>query len=441
MAAFRRRSLVRAACFVFGLIALFNVFYGVSDFVEFLMDGSYFGLFSKHSPPKTSKEIFENLSLTEEQCRATFPGLMKEIDDAVARGPFELKKEPDDYTGLVQLRIKDGKMYIITADHRPNRDMGYERNAVLHQLHRALITSPTPLPDTIITLSILDTPHTHALSFARPNDPKIPSLYWLMPHFSFWAWPLPFIGTVDSALSRISTIEASYPWEKKIDKVVWRGTAWFNSVGNTNLRPKLLEVTKGQAWADVENLVWYESGAKSRNALRIEEFCKYKYIIYTEGITYSGRLPFHQACRSIILTPPLTYQMHTTHLLRPLFSSSLPLFTSSTTRPEPSPRWPKAYPPSQANIVFIAPDWSDLESTVSWLRTHPTIAEGIAERQREVVEKGYLSEASEVCYWRALIRGWSSVVGVDEEVWGSWDDEESRGVRWEEFSLTQKAWD
>jgi hypothetical protein len=91
--------------------------------------------------------------------------------------------------------------------------------------------------------------------------------------------------------------------------------------------------------------------------------------------------------------------------------------------------------------VFIAPDWSDLESTVSWLRTHPTIAEGIAERQREVVEKGYLSEASEVCYWRALIRGWSSVVGVDEEVWGSWDDEESRGVRWEEFSLTQKAWD
>ncbi len=49
-----------------------------------------------------------------------------------------------------------------------------------------------------------------------------------------------------------------------------------------NLRPKLLEVTKGQAWADVENLVWYESGAKSRNALKIEEFCKYKYIIYTE---------------------------------------------------------------------------------------------------------------------------------------------------------------
>ncbi|KAH8768815.1 glycosyl transferase family 90-domain-containing protein [Hyaloscypha finlandica] len=381
-------------------------------------------------------ETLKNLSLTEEQCRATFPGLMMEFDGAVARGPFKLEKEPDDYTGMVQLRIKDGKMYIITTEHRPNRDMGFERNAVLHQLHRALITSPTPLPNTIITLSILDTPHTNALSFARSNDPQIPALYWLMPHFSFWAWPLPFIGTLDSALARISAVETSTPWSKKIDKVVWRGTTWFNSVGNTNLRPKLLQLTKGKEWADVEDLKWFNNGEKARNSLLIEDFCKYKYIIYTEGITYSGRLPFHQSCRSIILTPPLTYLMHTTHLLRPLFSSTLPLSTSPyslpfTHQPVPNSRWPKSYPPSQANIIFISPDCNS------------AIAEGIAERQREVVKEGYLSEASEVCYWRSLLRGWSSVARVDEEEWGSWDDEgrDVRGVRWEEFSLTQKAWD
>ena len=74
------------------------------------MNGNYFGLFSRYSLSKTPQEVFGNLALTEEQCRVTFPGLMKEIDDAVARGPFELKKEPDDYTGLVQLRIKDGKV-------------------------------------------------------------------------------------------------------------------------------------------------------------------------------------------------------------------------------------------------------------------------------------------------------------------------------------------
>jgi hypothetical protein len=108
-----------------------------------------------------------------------------------------------------------------------------------------------------------------------------------MPHFSFWAWPLPFIGTLDSALARISAVETSTPWPKKIDKVVWRGTTWFNSVGNTNLRPKLLQATKGKEWADVEDLKWFNNGEKARNSLLIEDFCKYKYIIYTEVLQLS----------------------------------------------------------------------------------------------------------------------------------------------------------
>ena len=156
------------------------------------------------------------------------------------------------------------------------------RSAVLHQLHRAILTSPEPIPDTILALSILDTPHSNALSYARSNDPNIPNTYWLMPHYSCWSWPLPFIGTMDSVLARISKIEDSTPWGKKSDKIVWRGTAWFNSLGNANLRPKLLEVTKGKEWADVEELVWYNAGEKTKNAIPIEDFCTYKYIIYTE---------------------------------------------------------------------------------------------------------------------------------------------------------------
>lgn len=59
---------------------------------------------------KPSADILQSLSLTEDQCRAAFPGLTKEIDDAVARGPFPLKRQPDHRTGLVQGRIKDGKV-------------------------------------------------------------------------------------------------------------------------------------------------------------------------------------------------------------------------------------------------------------------------------------------------------------------------------------------
>lgn len=105
----RRRALLRVACFVFGVIVLVNFYNGITIFIDSLKRRSIFNLFSNHYP---SKETLENLSLIEQQCRATFPGLMKEIDDAVTRGPFDLEKEPDDYTGMVQLRIKDGHIII-----------------------------------------------------------------------------------------------------------------------------------------------------------------------------------------------------------------------------------------------------------------------------------------------------------------------------------------
>jgi hypothetical protein len=108
--ALQRRALVRGACFIIGFVVLVDFFYGVPGFIGSLKQWSIFGFFSTSYP---SKKTLENLSLTEAQCRTTFPGLMKEIDDAVARGPFVLKKEPDDYTGMVQLRIKDGKVILL----------------------------------------------------------------------------------------------------------------------------------------------------------------------------------------------------------------------------------------------------------------------------------------------------------------------------------------
>jgi hypothetical protein len=145
--------------------------------------------------------------------------------------------------------------------------------------------APEPVPDTVFTLTILDTPLKNAWSFSRSNDPKLPGNYWVMPHFSSWSWPKPFIGTLDEALYEIDVIEEETKWEDKIDKAVWRGTGHFNSVGNIQMRPQLLDATRDKSWADVEVLKWGTNGVDAENAIGIEDFCKYKYIIYTEGIT------------------------------------------------------------------------------------------------------------------------------------------------------------
>jgi hypothetical protein len=44
-----------------------------------------------------------------------------------------------------------------------------------------------------------------------------------------------------------------------------------------------MEVTKGKEWADVEGLECFNNKEKARNSMPIQDFCKYKHIIYTEA--------------------------------------------------------------------------------------------------------------------------------------------------------------
>jgi hypothetical protein len=87
------------------------------------------------------------------------------------------------------------------------------------------MTSPDSIPDMIFSFSVIDNPSVDMWSFSRSNHPDtVTENYWVMPHFTFWSWPLQFIGAVDEALGKIEDVERQTPWEEKIDKAVWRGT-------------------------------------------------------------------------------------------------------------------------------------------------------------------------------------------------------------------------
>ena len=321
--------------------------------------------------------------------------------------------------------------------------------ATLCQLHRAILTSPEPLPDTYFSLNIHDNPEADSWVYSRPTSPKpdMQDNYWIMPPFSLWSWNSPFLGAMDDVLSRIEKVESSFDaFSEKIDRVVWRGTSRFNPIGNTRLRTNLQSAAKGKAWADIAELS-YPHSEEDGTGLRMEDHCRYKYIIYTEGFTYSGRLPYHQACASVIITPPLLHHTYSSSHIRPLFSSTLDLNSAnfSNKPPEfkllaashsaPDESWPRSYPPDEANALFVAPDWNDLEAVVQWLRDNEDVAAGIASRQRSnLVRGGYLSQAAETCYWRALIKGWASVAQVEiGDSDGQWTADE--GVRFEEYMV------
>jgi len=268
-----------------------------------------------------------------------------------------------------------------------------------------------------------------------------------MPHFSFWGWPLPWIGSFSRVASAIEDLEASLPFSKKDPRIVWRGTKRFNNDHYPHLRENLLKVTNGASWADVEELLWDEivTGTDKKlvtvNSLMAEDFCRYKYVLHTEGISYSGRFQLLQMCNSVLLAPPIVWLQHTTHLAKPLFSSDLEHVGESGnwTLSEYSQKvWPIHYKAEEANIVFVNPDWSDLGPTIRWLEEHPDVAEGIAKRQKALFATGgYFSPAAEACYWRALIRGWSKVVRTPGK---EWEKDQRLGVPLELFLMGYDKW-
>jgi hypothetical protein len=256
-----------------------------------------------------------------------------------------------------------------------------------------------------------------------------------MPHFSFWSWPLPFIRSIPAASRAITSLEDTTSFDSKDGRAVWRGTSWFNNGAGSHPRGRqeLLQKTKGKTWADVEALKWTAHSDDADNALRIEDFCARKYIIHTEGFGYSGRLQFHQLCASVVLSPPLEWMQHTSHLIRPVFSSTLldggdAEMKASKWEQHAREGWREEYSAHEANMVFVRPDWEDLGEVVAWLEENPVVARGIAARQREMFYgMGYLSPAAEVCYWRALMRGWAEIARPTGDGW------DEHGIPYEEF--------
>lgn len=215
---------------------------------------------------------------------------------------------------------------------------------------------------------------------------------------------------MDERLARIDAIEEEVgSWDDKEDKAMWRGTPWFNPIGYPHLRKDLIAKTKGKNWADVAAL-------NASNALKIEDFCRYKYVVYTEGVTYSGRLPYHQACESVLISAPLTWVTTSAVLMRPIWAEEL--MGEGTKIRVVEGTLPTVSRYEDANAIYVDPGFSNLEKLIGFLRAHPHAASRIARNQRVGVVKGdYLSLAAETCYWRALFHGWHSVATVNEDDW------------------------
>lgn len=302
------------------------------------------------------------------------------------------------------------QLYIIST-----RGQIYSRElATLHSLHRALVTSPTPLPNIEFTFISDDKNAPHASwSYARRADERV---VWLLPDYGFWSWPEPKVGSYTEVQRKARETEESgdgggYTWARKHAQLLWRG-----AIMQLPLREEFIAKTAGKPWADVKAIEWHDEGSMRADLLPMHAHCRYRFLAHTEGNSYSGRLKYLQNCRSVVVAHAMDWIQHQYPLLR-------------------------KDGPGQ-NYVEVRRDFADLEETMLALGADGGKAERIAENSVRTFRDRYLTPAAEACYWRSLIRGWGSV-SFEPEFWTVKDGKRVwRGVPWESYALERRLeWD
>lgn len=353
-------------------------------------------------------------SLSQEQCTQTFPNLYAEIDRAVGfwrarQGDKKLSPEQVDLgwsgDGGLKGMIYEGqvghaaevqyvwplsltvKQLYVTYSRGLNHFLHWKErsHATLHQIHRALLAAPEPVPNIEFSIKINDVidlcqdcPDTTVWAFSRNIADPVMEQVWIIPDFNFWSYPR--VAGSYGDFQRQAIDEDNDSFEAKKDLLVWRGTTSFNP----DLRNPLIQQTQGQSWSDVRRLDEDTSDAdQARYRITMPDHCRYKYAVHTEGTTWSGRLKYLLSCHSAIFIHRLTWHTHLYHLLTPSG-------------------------PAQ-NYVQVENDWSDLPGKMTELIADPRLAKRIADNAAKNFRDLYFTPAAQTCYWRRLFQTWSEM--------------------------------
>lgn len=145
----------------------------------------------------------------------------------------------------------------------------------------------------------------------------------------------------------------------------------------------------------------------------MDEFCKYRYTVNTEGRAWSARMTHLFNCDSLMFVHDVEWVAHYYHLLD-----------------------------TGHNCISVARDFHDLEAKIQYYEHHLDEAQQIADRAKETFRQRYTTPAATACYWRKLMRTWSTVAFEPQIHIPSEDEETSssprkiiRGITFEEFIL------
>jgi len=284
----------------------------------------------------------------------------------------------------ITLRIVEGVAFVL--DLFP----GYQsrHRATLHAVHRAL-QRLGPVPDVEVVIDVTDGELQKVdlpiLVITHRLESPAGILY---PDFTFFSWPESACPPGETSHAHALLMERyarnwtqrAAPWVNRSQLLFWRGAP----VDDDGRRARALEHLAEVGGTDAAFVRWQATSVTGENqvpgCVGLLEHCRYRYLAFLAGTTYSSRLKYQLLCGSTVLAAVPEFGEWWTGLLRP-----------------------------GGHYAEVARDWHDAGRVLAALRADPGRARAIAARGQRLALSA-LTTAAVDCYWWRLLAAAAEVL-------------------------------
>eukprot|EP00933_Yihiella_yeosuensis_P013971 TRINITY_DN12712_c1_g3_i1.p1 TRINITY_DN12712_c1_g3~~TRINITY_DN12712_c1_g3_i1.p1 ORF type:complete len:510 (+),score=52.84 TRINITY_DN12712_c1_g3_i1:36-1532(+) len=285
------------------------------------------------------------------------------------------------HKACIRLRVFRGVPYVL--DFFP----GYQsrHRSTLHGIYRAIQRFGS-LPDVEVVIDVtdgelqkLDLPIL-VITHRKSNPNGI-----LYPDFTFYSWPESSCPPREpshsySHLHRLAKQHWSHrvaPWRNRTDEIFWRGAPVDENQASKSGRSEALRRLSSVPGSDAKFMSWRSVSATGENevpgCVGLLEQCRYRYLAFLAGTTYSSRVKYQLLCGSVVLAAEPEFVEWWTALMLP-----------------------------GLHYAPVPENWEGVDILMQLLRDKPMAARAIA-RQGQNLALNALSPAAVDCYWWRLL--------------------------------------
>jgi len=269
---------------------------------------------------------------------------------------------------LMKLKVENGTVHLID-DY-----IGFQtRNPSYFKLVNDSVHKFPIVPDCELYVYTGDIHRAvHAPHFSATKFPD--ELKFLVPDFSFNHWKEARIPEWPVIQEKLREARKLHPFSKRIAKAFWRGAV----TGFT--RSLLVKISENNPEVvDAKFMDWNDN----MQYVSLPDHCQYKYLVHTDGNSYSARLKYLMGCGSIVLYQEQDFPEFWSHLLE-----------------------------DGVNMIRVKRDYSDLVKKMEDLQHMDAIQlEKIGKNAAKLFDEQLSLDAIH-CYWATALKRYATLLMI-----------------------------